>query len=127
MKSRMNDDAVMMTFPDGNHETASHVPHRRSAKEQSEHSKQFELEYMRSLIQNGGEETICDGSSSSDEISVDGSVVSRNDKKRTASDLYSSSTSGDEDDDYMSVSSTPDLESDSREHKKTKLTNVLNV
>lgn len=127
MKSRMNDDAVMMTFPDGNHETASHVPHRRSAKEQSEHSKQFELEYMRSLIQNGGEETICDGSSSSDEISVDGSVVSRNDKKRTASDLYSSSTSGDEDDDYMSVSSTPDLESDSREQKKTKLTNVLNV
>jgi hypothetical protein len=125
-----DDDAIKMIVPDRNRGTTSHVSHRHANKEKSKHSKQIKLDYMSTLIQNGGEEVMCGESSSSDDISVDGSttsVVSKNDKKRSASDLYSSSSTSDEDDDCMSVSSTPDLESDSREQKKTKLTNVANV
>lgn len=107
----------------------AYCPHQYDANaKQDENANSLELEYARTPIQNGGEE-MC--GSSSDESSFDGSSsFSKNIKKRTASDVYSSS--GEEshffsaNDAEVSVSSTPEhaMQSKSRESKKTKLMDV---
>ena len=129
MKPRAGAIDAITTAPDCNRESITSGPHcYDDDTKHEEDADRLELEYVRTLIQKGeGEMCGC----SSDESTYDGSSsLLKTSKKRTASDLYSSS--GDEshffsaNDNEMSVSCTPNCASRSKSHKqkKMKLVNV---
>lgn len=125
MKPRAGAIDAITTAPDCYHESITSVPYcYEDDTKHEEDADSLELEDVRTLIQKGKGE-MC--GSSSDESSYDGSSsLLKTSKKRTASDVYSSS--GDEshffsaNDDEMSDSCTP--RSKSHKEKKTKLVNV---
>ena len=127
MKPRAGAIDAITTAPDCNRESITSGPHCYDDEtKHEEDANRLESEYMRTLIQKGDGE-MC--GSSSDESSYDGSFsLLKTSKKRTASELYS--TSGDEshffsaNDDEMSVKCTPNCASRSKKQKKTKLVNV---
>lgn len=126
MKPRAGAIDAITTAPDFNREYITSGPHcYEDDMKHEEDADSLELEDVRTLIQRVKGE-MC--GSSSDESSYDGSSsLLKTSKKRTASDVYSSS--GDEshffsaNDDEMSVSCTPYCASRSKSHKekKTKL------